>query len=244
MSVDPPSDTAPHADAPPEPPVDAPSPQLQASPSLADAPTPPAEAPLSAADRVQFRPPRSASPRRTSLRKLLALGVLGAAVATAAVLWMGRAGEDADLLGRLVDASESFRPELVTATPDVASGFVYDTFGWPVGVPELPELQLVGVGEALILSTPELEVSMPAFRYEGADEDAAVVFVYDYVLLDGAGDALVLPDPMYARLAEDPPVDVRRQAGHYVVTWRDRSVIYAAVTENEATSERISQAIP
>ena len=244
---------APAPDAPPAPPLDGEAEAAERTPLGADAPPPPPSDPppaLSAADRLQSRPAepasreRSALPPRLSWTRLLVFGVVGALIATAAVVWMDRAGEDTDLLGRLVEASDEFQPDLVTTNPDQAAGFVMDAFGWPVGVPDLPDLQLVGVGEAAVLSTPALEVGMPAFRYDGLDDESVVVFVYDYVLLDGAAGALVLPDPMYARLAEDPPVDVRRQSGYYVVTWRERSVLYAAVTEDEATSERIAQAVP
>ena len=200
-----------------------------------------------AADRLQTRPsppPRPASPRRSPVRRWIVLAALGALGASAAVVWMGRTTEDADLLSRLVDASDAFRPELTTTDEDAAAGFVMDAFGWPVAAPRLDGLQLVGVGEAVVLSTPELEVGLPAFDYSGAEGESAVVFVYDYVLLDETDGALALPDPMYARLAEDPPVDVRRQGGHSIVTWRDRAVIYAAVTEDEPTSERIARSVP
>ena len=164
----------------------------------------------------------------------MAVGVLSAG---------GDSDGGTDLLGRLGAAAPEFRPELVTVDASAAERYVLDAFGWPVSAPELPDLQLVGVGEASVLQTEALDVSVPAFRYDDAQGESLVVFVYDYVLLDGAQGALDLPEPIYARLAEAPPVDSRRQSGLSFVTWRVRSVVYTAVTESEDVAERIARSV-
>ena len=204
-------------------------------------------APVTAADRVQNRPgsePRTDSrPRRLPWLRLLILGLIGGAVVAALTLRGGSTEPDSDLLERLGVTAETFRPDLVTVDQAAAERYVLDAFGWPVAAPQIPGLQLVGVGESSVLTTAQIDVGLPAFRYDTQDGESLVVFVYDYVLLDGTGGALDLAEPVYARLAETPSVDVRRQDGVSFVSWRVRSVIYTAVTDNEDTAEQIARSV-
>ena len=195
-------------------------------------------------ERVQTRPPSPAPIRRRfSLPRLGALALLGALGAVAVLVWTGDADESTDLMVRLGRSADSFRPELVTIDAEAAERYVLDAFGWPVEAPALPELQLVGVGEATIAQTQDVAVDVPAFRYDAADGSAVVVYVYDYVLLDQTTGLASLPDPVYARLAEESPVDVRRQGGLSFVTWRRRAVLYTAVTDDEERAESIALSV-
>lgn len=214
---------------------------LSADPRAADGAGTPAQ--ITAADRVQTRDTSPAPRRGFSLRRLGVMSLVGAGLAVAALVWSGDDEASTDLLRRFGRSVDVFRPELVTVDARAAERYILDAFGWPISAPSLPDLQLIGVGEATVAQTNELAVDVPAFRYDDRDGDPVVVFVYDYVLLDQTGGLADLPEPVYARLAEDPPVDVRRQGGHSFVTWRRRSVVYTAVTGDEDQAEAIALSV-
>ena len=221
-------------------------------PPDAPTPTPPDDidwdvvspAPTSAFDRIQTRTVavaragRQRLPRRSWTAWLVAGIAALVVVAAVATWWVRRAnpGSDRDLLVGLSAAADDFEPAYLTSDPEQAEAYVADVFGWPIGMPEMPGLRLVGVGEAALAS----QLSVPAFRFEG-DDATAVVFAYDYVFLGQAEGTLDLPEATYAQLAEPEPVDTRRLDGAYLVTWRQRAVVYTAVTESEDAFERIGQ---
>ena len=206
---------------------------------------------LPAFDRVQDRGPGSAPSRRPWPRwawvGLVALVAAGAALGTWA-LWPSDTAPG-EFLVRLTQTADAFRPDLVTTRPDEAHDLVLDQLGWSVPPPDLPSLALVGVGVTSVASlrpTPAaspVEVQVPAFRFEGADGERAVVFVYDYILLDRMRGAYDLPDAVYAVLSEPTPVDSRVVDGVYVVTWRERAMLFSALTDDESTAEQIRQAV-
>jgi hypothetical protein len=201
--------------------------------------------PISAFDRLQTRTvqvARSAAPKLPEAGRtpLLVAGLVALlAVGSGAAWWFSHdaASSDTDLLARLSTAAPAFTPSYLTADDEQAEAYVADVFGWPIGLPEMPGMALVGVGEAAL--SPQL--SVPAFRYEGEDGVAAVVFAYDYVFLGQAEGSLDLPEATYAQLAEPEPVDTRRLGDGYLVSWRNRAVVYTAVTESEETFERIGR---
>ena len=205
---------------------------------------------LAAFDRVQTRPPVAPAPRRPAWRVLLAVALVAALGAALYLVWGPEPlGESENLLAHLVESAAEFRPDLTTTRPDEAQAFVADQLGWAVPPPDLPALALVGAGLAVIgqaevggAASPA-DVVVPAFRYEGADGEAAVVFVYDYITLDRVGASFDLPEPTYAVLAEPSPVDTRRIDEVYLVTWRRRAMIFSAATRSEAVFERIGQAV-
>lgn len=206
---------------------------------------------LPAFDRVQDWPGRDrrdARPLPRWLWALLALLVFVGVGVGAWFIWPTEEGAG-NLLVELLRATEEFRPELATTRPDEAAGLVLDELGWSVAPPDLPALALVGAGVPIIASlrpTPAatpVEVRVPAFRYEGAEGEGAVVFVYDYILLDRLAGTFDLPDATYAVLSEPSPVDSRALDGMFVVTWRERAMLLSAVTDDEAVAERIRQAV-
>lgn len=162
--------------------------------------------------------------------------VVGLAVLTAAAVWWLRREEsgDADLLTRLASVAADYQPSLLTVNPQQAARYVEDASGWGIDVPELPGLQLVGVGFADL--SPQ--ASVPAFRYDGANGESAVVFAYDYVFLDSIRGSLTLGEAVYSGLAGDEAVDTRRLGDAYFVSWRRRAVIFTTVTQDEAVFER------
>ncbi len=221
---------------PPGSPPDAPPTLIDNSDIAWDVTVPP---PVSAYDRVQTRAAaavRSGSPWRWIV---LFVAVLAGLFATALLLRDADPTAEGDLLVSLAEAAEPFAPAFVTTTPEQAEAYVADVFGWPIRLPALDGLVLVGVGEAEL--TPE--VALPAVRYDGPGDEWAVVYAYDYAFLDLTRGALDLPEAAYAQLAEPVPVDPRRVAGHYLVTWRERAVVYTAVTTSEAAFERIGRQV-
>ncbi len=207
---------------------------------------------LAAFDRVQSRDPSPIRPawpawKPQSLFLLVMLVVVGVGV-TAWWLWPSPTGAD-DVLVLLVETSEAFTPDLVTTQPQEARDLVLDALGWDVAPPDLPSLTIVGVGIPSIGSvqgspnTSPADVQVPAFRYEGGDGERAAVFAYDYILLDRVRVSFDLPEGTYAALSEPVPVDSRVVEGRFVVTWRQRSMIFSAVTPDEAVAERIRQAV-
>ena len=202
--------------------------------------------PTSAFDRLQTRTAEAARSgtrrlpmgRRTAWLAVALVAVVAAALA--GTWWLRRPGPEADhdLLVRFLATAPDFRPSYLTSDGEQAEAYVADVFGWPIGLPVLPGMRLVGVGEASLSA----QLSVPAFRYEGPDGETAVVFVYDYVFLGQAENVLDLPDAAYDQLAAPEPVDARRLGSVYLVSWRERAVVYTAVTESQDVFERIGQA--
>ena len=203
--------------------------------------------PTTAFDRIQTRTVEVARSGRRRLPGSRRTAVLSAAVvaAVAAVLvaawWVRRPppGAEHDLLVRLAEASETFRPSYMTSDTRQAEAYVADVFGWAIEIPVLKGFRLGGVGEAAL--SPRL--SVPAVRYDGPDGAPVVVFVYDYVFLDQARGALDLPEATYAQLAEPEPVDARRLGDASLVSWRRRAVLYTAVAASGDAVEQIGQAV-
>ncbi|MEM6288123.1 MAG: hypothetical protein AAF845_13315 [Bacteroidota bacterium] len=204
-----------------------------------------------AMDRVQTPVPSGARSGRGWWRPLAFVGLI---VAGIVLTWFAFRGEEEagsdNLLVHLVEAADVFQPDLSTTEAARAEGYILEALGWAVSPPDLPALALVGVGVAPIGALPEgaddiemPDVVTPAYRYEGQSGETAFVFAYDYIVLDQVRTAFDLPEATYAVLAEPTPVDARRLGDAYLVTWRQRAIIYTAVTRSEEVFERIGQAV-
>lgn len=204
---------------------------------------------LPAFDRVQKRDPEtdaSSSPwGKSAALMILVLAGIGLGI------WFlspTESGTD-NLLVRLVETSATLQPDLLTTVPDEAHDLILDQLGWSVPPPEFTALALVGASVSTIGevkpgdAVDPVAVQIPAFRYEGASDERAHVFAYDYILLDRVGRAFDLPEAAYAVLSEPNPVDSRVVDGNYVVTWRRRAMIFSAVTADESVAERIRQTV-
>ncbi|PAP77312.1 hypothetical protein [Rubrivirga marina] len=205
---------------------------------------------LPAFDRVQDRPGPTPEPPRRLRPGLLA--VILAVIAGVAFLVWGVLPDESDpdsVLQHLVTTADAFVPDLGTTQPEEAQALVLDALGWHVAPPDLPALAIVGVGIPTIgtvqpsANTSPSEVQVPAFRFEGTDGERATVFAYDYILLDRVRSSFDLPEGSYAALSEPTPVDSRVVDGQFVVTWRQRAMIFSAVTPSEEVAERIRQAV-
>ncbi|WP_424520848.1 hypothetical protein [Rubrivirga sp.] len=204
---------------------------------------------LPAFDRVQSRETAETSTLSSWLKSAGFVALVLAGVGLVLWLFTPEDQETSDLLERLVATAENLQPDLVTTVPDDARELVLNELGWSVPPPEFTAIALVAAsicdigeikpGEAM----PAVPVQIPAFRYEGADDARAHVFAYDYILLDRVGRVFDLPDAVYAVLSEPSPVDSRVVNGHYVVTWRKRSMIFSAITPDEAIAELIRQTV-
>lgn len=178
-------------------------------------------------------------------------------IATGIGLWLAFSwirgtppAEESDLLLRMSMAASEFRPSAPVRDGDEASAWVFDQYGWPIVIPDLPDLQLVGAGETSLsdqASAPTLDATWvtPTFKYAGAGSETVVLYAYDYAQLDRASEWLILPQGVFARLAEETPFDTRRldSTGDYAITWRRRAVVFTAITESEAIVERLTEAL-
>lgn len=221
-------------------------PTLSPPDDRSELPADPEPPPITAADRLQTRPERPGLPltpaasRRGYWRVMRVVGVL--ALLSVLVVWGLRDTSvlvDDDLLDRLVVVADGFQPDLLTVDDEQVAGYIEDASGWIIDVPQLPSLQVVGVGFADLTQ----QASVPAIRYDGADGSTAVVYAYDYVFLDSIAGGLRLADAVYARLADDAPVDTRRLGDAYLVSWRRRAVVFTAVTTSETLAEVIADGV-
>lgn len=197
---------------------------------------------ISAMDRVQSREKQLERDVGISWRWLA--GVILIVVGIVGVwMWTHRdTGPENDLLREAVSAYRTFRPAEITNDPDAAATWVFDNLqGWLIFPPDVDGFELLGVGRVELADA----VFVPAFRYDAPDGSTIVVFAYDYILLDQATEAgrLRLAPEVYARLAEEVPVDIRREGDAYVVTWRRRSILFTAVAPGEDLAEQISRAV-
>lgn len=210
----------------------------------------PSSGPLSAFDRVQTRP-EPEPPPSFSWKTLVLVLLVVAGLVVAYDLFMGDEGfESENLLVHLIESADAFQAHLGTTRPDDATEFVYGQLGWAVTPPDLPGLALVGVEIATIGTVDSgttngvpVEVVVPAYRYEGASGESAIVYAYDYIVLDRVRASFDLPEATYAVLGEPVPVDTRRLDDAYLITWRRRALIFTAVTRSETVFERIGQAV-
>lgn len=206
---------------------------------------------LAAYDRVQTRVGAEDGRQRPLWRTLLVAALVVGALAAAYWFFAPRpVGESGNLLAHLVTSADEWDlgAEFQTGDVEEAQAFVLDQLGWAVAPPALPDLTLVGVavaaiGQAEVGSATPADVVVPAFRYVGDGDEAAVVYAYDYITLDRIGASFDLPDATYAVLAEPSPVDPRRLDDAFLVTWRRRAILFTAVTESESAFERIGQAV-
>jgi hypothetical protein len=184
-------------------------------------------------DRVQSPTPAGGLRSPGALRRIaLALALVGVGLlATYFFLRPGGGAGEAppDLLE--LAALHAEEVELLERTDDLdlAQAFIYEEFGWPVRVPVLPGTRLLGVGIEELTDG----VEVPVLQYQPDEGSPVTVFLFDYAFLDAAAGHVQLAPPIYARLAEDEPVDVRRVEDAYLVLWRRRAAIYTAVTTDE-----------
>ena len=216
---------------------------------------PPQRTPVQAIDRVQEHRPQNfpgsstAVPLSRWLRWLAIFALIIAGIwGTFAWIQRDTSPPESDLLFRMAATATGYQRQVTLRDGDEASAWVFDQYGWPIVIPDLPDLQLVGGGETTL---DELEPGgdagwvMPTFEYVGTGPDRVVLFAYDYAQLDQALDWLRLPQGVYSRLAEETPFDTRRidPSGDYAITWRRRAVLFTAITSQEAVVERLTEAL-
>ena len=143
----------------------------------------------------------------------------------------GTNGATPDLLRLAASNASTVRLEVLTDDLDEAEDYILGEFGWPIRVPILAGSRLVGVGIDEIAEGVEL----PVLQYATIESEPITVYVFDYAFLDAAEGRLSLAPAVFARLAEDDGVDVRRVEGSYIILWRRRAVIYTAVTHEDPT---------
>lgn len=182
-------------------------------------------------DSAQDPDNRNRSKRKWLERFLFAIVFLGVGLLIA-YLFLKPDGNESSVPDLLVlAASQADLVQITASTNELveAESFILGEFGWPAQVPEFPEVTLVGVGIHELAPGVEL----PVLRYEPSERAPFTVFIYDYAFLDDAAGRLRLAPGVYARLAEDEAIDVRRTNDEYLVLWRERAVIYSAVVHDD-----------
>jgi hypothetical protein len=176
-------------------------------------------------------PPRPEASRRRGWTAALALAAVIAVIALVLTFayMRRRAGEQTpDLLALAATRAGAASVAIGTDDPGRAHQFILDQFGWPLDVPELESASLVGVGVDPLVAGVEL----PFLRYRTEEGVVVTVYAFDYAFLDAASRQVQLAPAVYARLSTVPALDVRRQDERYVIVWRRRAAIYAAVTND------------
>jgi hypothetical protein len=187
-------------------------------------------------DRAPGPPPRRVWGLALALGGVLTLTAL---VVTFAYL---RQQDDAvvpDLLAVAAERSAAAQVALATGDPTVAHEFILDQFGWPLEVPPLTSATLTGVGVDPLAEGVEL----PFLRYRTPEGGDVTVYAFDYAFLDAAARQVTLAPAVYAHLADPVALDVRRQDGRYLVVWRRRAAIYAAVTADEDAGRALADEV-
>jgi anti-sigma-K factor RskA len=151
-----------------------------------------------------------------------------------------RAGERTpDLLTLAASRAAGATVAVRTDDPDIAHQFILDQFGWPLDVPDLQLASLMGVGVDPLAPGVEL----PFLRYRTPAGSAVTVYAFDYAFLDAAARQVQLAPAVYARLSAPQSLDVRRQGDSYLVMWRRRAAIYAAVTDDADAAGRLADEV-
>ena len=212
-------------------------------------PSPPPDT-ISAFDKVQERAPDPSPARWLRTLGLLVIVGIGLWLSFSWISGGGTPAEESDLLLRMSTAAAAFRPAAPVRDGDEASAWVFDQYGWPIVIPDLPDLQLVGAGETSLsdpATAPTVDATWvpPTFRYVGVGSESVVLYAYDYAQLDRASEWLILPQGVFARLAEETPFDTRRldATGDYAITWRRRAVVFTAITSSEEVVERLTESL-
>jgi hypothetical protein len=189
-------------------------------------------------------PPRPEPLGATRRRWIAALALVAVATVIALVITFAfmrqRAGDRIpDLLTLAASRAQEASVAIGTGDPERAHQFILDQFGWPLEVPELESATLVGVGVDPLVAGVEL----PFLRYRTTGGGVVTVYAFDYAFLDAASRQVQLAPAVYARLAAPPSMDVRRQDDRYVVVWRRRAAIYAAVTKDARAAAQLSDEV-
>jgi len=182
--------------------------------------------------------PRPSGRRRGWAAALALVAVVAVIALVITFAFMSRrAGEQTpDLLALVATRASDTRVSIGTGDPERAHQFILDQFGWPLDVPALSSASLVGVGVDPLVAGVEL----PFLRYRDDDGSRISVYAFDYAFLDAAARQVRLAPAVFARLSAVPAVDVRRQDERYVVVWRRRAAIYAAVTDDAETAAALA----
>lgn len=162
-----------------------------------------------------------------------------ALVVTFAYLSDDTTGSVPDLLTLAADRAGQAPLTVPTREPEQAADYIFEQFGWPLEVPALQAARLEGVGIDPLAEGVEL----PVLHYRTPANERVTVYAFDYAFLDAAERQVQLAPAVYAHLADPEALDVRRQHSRYLVVWRRRAAIYAAVTPSNDAAQAISEEV-
>jgi len=184
---------------------------------------------------------RGRKPARVWPLALIVAVVLGvvALVVTFAYLRDDSTGSVPDLLTLAADRAGQAPLTVPTREPEQAADYIFEQFGWPLEVPDLQAARLEGVGIDPLAEGVEL----PVLHYRTPANERVTVYAFDYAFLDAAERQVQLAPAVYAHLADPEALDVRRQHSRYLVVWRRRAAIYAAVTPSNDAAQAISEEV-
>lgn len=177
--------------------------------------------------------------RPTVVLKRTAIGFLLVVLAGSIGYWLApspRSPADQSHSQQTLTAISAVRVDSLAAlrkisTPDKIFEFIRDELNRQISIPAIDDYSLVGVNITEIVS----QARVPVLKYERADA-SIVVFVYNYALLDDHPTTLHVRKEILTKLEEENRFLFEQHEDHFVVLWRNRDDIYAAVTANNPHS--------
>ncbi len=177
--------------------------------------------------------------RPTAVLKKTAIALVLIAAAGGVGYWLAPSSSvsedlhpvDQTLTARSVVQIDSITPLQELSTPEKTYEFIRQELDRQISIPAIDEYSLAGVAIKEIVSSARV----PVFRYERTN-DSVVVYVYNYALLDDHPAELHLSRDILSRLEEQNQFISEQYEDHFVVLWRNRDDIYAAVTRDNPDS--------
>ena len=156
----------------------------------------------------------------------LALLVFALAIAAYLLLQRTPTEEESNLI--VLAAQQASEASVTLETSDVAQAeaFVENHAGWQLSLPRIEGARLEGAGLAEVATG----VSLPVFRYTGADSTRIVLYALNYSLLDQAGGRIALEPDVLEQLEDDTHFELHDIDGTQVLLWRKRDDLFLAVT--------------
>lgn len=133
----------------------------------------------------------------------------------------------------ILSADAAGRPDfqVQTSDPEEAQNFILENLDWRLMVPRIADASLLGVEVREIAEG----IVLPVLHYDDqhSEEDISVL-VYNYALLDRAGERLRFERETLSQIEDAGHYELHDLGRQQVLVWRDRDDIFVAVTRGDA----------